>query len=44
MGKKTDVTISASGISGVTVVGMTISNSVGSIPTALVDVAPGGPG
>ena len=44
MGKKTDVSISAGGLGGVTVVGMTISNSVGSIPTAMVDVAPGGPG
>jgi hypothetical protein len=44
MGKKTDVSITAGGLGGVTVIGMTISNTVGSIPTALIDVAPGGPG
>jgi hypothetical protein len=44
MAKKSDVTLTLSGLSGVTPVGVTISYAAGGVPTATVDLAPAPPG
>jgi hypothetical protein len=44
MAKKSDVELTVTGLDGTTPIGVTISSSVGAIPTALVDLAPAPPG
>lgn len=44
MAKKSDVELTVTGLSGVTPVGVSINHSVGSIPTATIDLAPDDPG
>lgn len=44
MAKKSDVTLTITGLQGVTPVGVTINYPVGGIPVATVDLAPAGPG
>ena len=42
MAKQSDVTLTVEGFDGVMPTGVTITSQVGSIPTAIVDLAPGG--
>jgi hypothetical protein len=44
MANKSWVTLDVTGIDGVTITGVTINYAVGSIPTAVIDFVPGGPG